>query len=212
MAARSKARKRALDVLYAAEVRGAPVLDLLAEQITLDSPPVPPYAASLVRGVVSHQERIDSLLSSHAEGWTLSRMPAVDRNILRIGVFELLWADDVPDGVVLSEATEMATDLSTDASPAFVNGLLARLADLKPTLDLSPSPAADATPAPDTSPASPPAAEATTPEPDRDAAAAPGPAPDLAATPEPELDREVAPDADAASPDPAPAPSISEPH
>ena len=134
MAARSKARKRALDVLYAAEVREVSTLDLLAEQMTIDSPPVPEYAASLVRGVVSHRDRIDSLLASYAEGWTLDRMPAVDRNILRIGVFELLWAPDVPDGVVLSEATELATDLSTDASPAFVNGLLARLAQLKPTL------------------------------------------------------------------------------
>jgi len=137
MAARSKARKRALDVLYAAEVRETSTLDLLAEQMTLDSPPVPGYAASLVRGVVSHRDRIDSLLTSYAEGWTLDRMPAVDRNILRIGVFELLWAPDVPDGVVLSEATELATDLSTDASPAFVNGLLARLARLKPTLELA---------------------------------------------------------------------------
>ena len=136
MAARSKARKRALDVLYAAEVRDAPVLELLAEQITLDSPPVPSYGAFLVRGVVSHRERIDSLLASYAEGWTLDRMPPVDRNILRIGVYELLWAPDVPDGVVLSEAVELATDLSTDASPAFVNGLLARLAQLKPTLTL----------------------------------------------------------------------------
>jgi N utilization substance protein B len=134
--ARSKARKRALDVLYAAEVRGASVLELLAEQQTLDSPPVPEYAAALVRGVVTHRDRIDTLLAEHAQGWTLERMPPVDRNILRIGVYELLWADDVPDGVVLSEATELATDLSTDASPAFVNGLLAKLADLKPTLAL----------------------------------------------------------------------------
>jgi transcription antitermination protein NusB len=145
MAARSKARKRALDVLYAAEVRDVSALELLTEQLALDSPPVPSYAAALVRGVVSHRDRIDSLLAAHAEGWTLDRMPPVDRNILRIGVFELLWAPDVPDGVVLSEATELATDLSTEASPAFVNGLLARLAQLKPTL--TEDPAADLPPA-----------------------------------------------------------------
>jgi N utilization substance protein B len=131
VAARSKARKRALDVLYEAEFREVPVLDLLAERITLGDPPVSEYAADLVRGVTVNRERIDELISAHAEGWTLDRMPAVDRNILRIGVYELLWADDVPDGVVISEAVELASDLSTDASGKFVNGLLARLADLK---------------------------------------------------------------------------------
>jgi transcription antitermination protein NusB len=132
--ARSKARKRALDILFEAELRGLPVLELLAERTTMGSPPVPVYAADLVRGVTAHSARIDELLSEYAEGWTLDRMPAVDRNLLRIGVYELLWADDVPDGVAISEAVLLARDLSTDASPAFVNGLLARIADLKPTL------------------------------------------------------------------------------
>jgi N utilization substance protein B len=131
--ARSKARKRALDILFEAELRGLPVLELLAERITLDSPPVPGYAAELVRGVAVHQARIDELISQYAEGWTLDRMPAVDRNILRIGVYELLWAQDVPDAVAISEAVLLAQDLSTDASPAFVNGLLARIAELKPS-------------------------------------------------------------------------------
>jgi len=132
--ARSKARKRALDILFEAEQRGSPVLDLLAERITLGSPPVPGYAADLVRGVTVHTARIDELISQYAEGWTLDRMPAVDRNVLRIGVYELLWADDVPDAVAISEAVLLAQDLSTEASPAFVNGLLARTAKLKPSL------------------------------------------------------------------------------
>ncbi len=136
MAARSRARKRALDVLYEAELRGLPVLDLLAERITIGDPPVPEYAAALVHGVTVHRERIDELIAEHAEGWTLDRMPPVDRNVLRIGVYELFWADDVPDGVAISEAVQLATDLSTDASPSFVNGLLARLADLKPTITI----------------------------------------------------------------------------
>ena len=110
------------------------MLDLLAERITLGSPPVPGYAADLVRGVAVHTARIDELISQYAEGWTLDRMPAVDRNVLRIGVYELLWADDVPDAVAISEAVLLAQDLSTDASPAFVNGLLARIAELKPSL------------------------------------------------------------------------------
>ena len=132
--ARSKARKRALDILFEAEQRDSPVLDLLAERITLGSPPVPGYAADLVRGVAAHAARIDELISRYAEGWTLDRMPAVDRNILRIGLYELLWADDVPDAVAMSEAVLLAQDLSTEASPAFVNGLLARIAELKPSL------------------------------------------------------------------------------
>ena len=132
--ARSKARKRALDILFEAEQRGTPVLDLLAERITLGSPPVPGYAADLVRGVTVHTARIDELISQYAEGWTMDRMPAVDRNVMRIGVYELLWADDVPDGVAISEAVLLAQDLSTEASPAFVNGLLARIAELKPSL------------------------------------------------------------------------------
>ena len=136
MAARSKARKRALDILFEAEVRGEPVLELLELRIIEASPPVSEYAAELVRGVQAHRGRIDELLAGHAEGWTLDRMPAVDRNVLRIGLYELLWADDVPDAVAINEAVLLARDLSTDASPAFVNGLLGRLLELKPTLSV----------------------------------------------------------------------------
>ena len=136
MPARSKARKRALDVLFEAELRDRPVLDVLAERAADEIPPLPGYAADLVRGVVAHQERIDELLAEHAQGWALERMPAVDRNLLRIGTYELLWADDVPDAVAISEAVQLARVLSTEGSPAFVNGLLARLLELKPTLTL----------------------------------------------------------------------------
>ena len=135
MPARSKARKRALDILFEAEQRGLPVLELLSERQSLGETPVPEYAAELVRGVASHQPEIDNLISENAVDWTLERMPAVDRNVLRLGVYELLWADDVPDGVAISEAVLLAQDLSTDASPAFVNGLLARIKDLKPASD-----------------------------------------------------------------------------
>jgi transcription antitermination protein NusB len=134
VAARSKARKRALDILFEAEIRGEPVLDLLAIRTQEASPPVPAYAAELVRGVHEHGQQIDQLLAEYALGWTLDRMPAVDRNILRIGVQELLWNDDVPDAVAISEAVTLAGELSTDDSSAFVNGLLARLLELKPTL------------------------------------------------------------------------------
>src|SRR5215475_2192711 len=136
MPARSKARKRALDILFEAEARGEPLLGLLAERTEAADPPVSDYAAELVRGVHEHAGQIDELLAAHAQGWTLARMPAVDRNILRLGTYELLWRDQVPDAVAISEAVSLAGDLSTDDSPAFVNGLLGRLLQLKPTLAL----------------------------------------------------------------------------
>lgn len=137
MPARSKARKRALDILFEAELRGEPVLDMLAEREAAADPPVPAYGAELVRGVHSRASQIDELLAAHAQGWTLDRMPAVDRNILRIGVYELMWRDDVPDAVAISEAVVLAGDLSTDDSPGFVNGLLGALLRLKPALRLA---------------------------------------------------------------------------
>lgn len=138
MAARSKARKRALDILFESELRGLPTLELLSERQSLGDVPVQPYAAELVRGVASHSERIDELISWNLVDWTMERLPAVDRNILRIGVYELLWADGVPDGVAISEAVALAQDLSTDNSPSFVNGVLARIKAEKPTLSLDP--------------------------------------------------------------------------
>lgn len=115
-------------------MRREPPLSMLETRIIAADPPVTAYAIELVQGVQAHRERIDELLAEHARGWTLERMPGVDRNILRIGAYELLWADDVPDGVAISEAVLLATDLSTDASSSFVNGLLASLLDRKPDL------------------------------------------------------------------------------
>lgn len=139
MAARHKARKRALDALFQAEIRGVEPLVVLDEMSRLRSAdgdePLNPYVAELVEGVVSHRERIDEILSTYSLGWTLDRMPGVDRAILRLGAFELLWGS-VPSGVALDEATGLARELSTDDSPAFVNGLLARIADQRSTLDL----------------------------------------------------------------------------
>ena len=136
MTARGKARKRALDVLFEAEQRGVSARDLLAGRSGEVGAPVNPYTVELVLGVVDHAERIDELLSTYSQGWTLDRMPAVDRNVLRIGVYELLWSDAVPDAVAISEAVGLARSLSTEESPAVVNGLLARILDLKPLLAL----------------------------------------------------------------------------
>ena len=125
MAARSKARKRALDILFASELRSEDPVVALDRAIEAGEGPNNDYTATLVRGVVEHQSRIDEVLTTYSRSWTLSRMPAVDRNVLRIGVYELLWGDsDVPETVAVSEALHLVQDLSTDDSPAFVNGLL----------------------------------------------------------------------------------------
>lgn len=124
MAARTKARKRAVDVLYEADVRGRERRALLAERVADGNPPVPEHSIRLVEGVDEHATRIDALIDAHASGWSLDRLPDVDRAILRMAVFELLWADDVPDAVVIDEAVELAKTLSTDDSPAYVNGVL----------------------------------------------------------------------------------------
>jgi N utilization substance protein B len=134
VAARSKARKRALDILFEAEMRDESPLTVLEARTIRAEPPVSGYAAELVRGVQAHRDEIDRLLAENSRGWTLDRMPAVDRNVLRIGGYELLWGTGVPPAVAISEAVLLAGDLSTEASPAFVNGLLARLLELKPKL------------------------------------------------------------------------------
>jgi N utilization substance protein B len=127
MSARSKARKRALDVLYAAEARGRAPGEFLAEQVAGGEGPTNDHTTSLVQGVDEHLARIDELVSTYATGWTLDRMPAVDRNVLRLAVFEVLWLDDVPDAVAVSEAVNLVRDLSTDESPSFVNGVLGNI-------------------------------------------------------------------------------------
>ena len=124
MSARSKARKRALDLIFAAEARGRTPGDFLAEQIEAGEEPTNDYTVTLVTGVADRLQRIDELLATYAEGWSLKRMPAVDRNVLRLAVFEVLWVDDVPDAVAVSEAMNLVRELSTDDSPAFVNGVL----------------------------------------------------------------------------------------
>ena len=134
MAARSKARKRALDLLFAADVRGQSAIAALDQAVADGEGPTNDYTDDLVRGVVRHQTRIDELLSTYSEGWTLDRMPAVDRNVLRLGVFELLFADDIPDTVAVTEAMALVRELSTDDSPQFVNGILGNIQRNKATL------------------------------------------------------------------------------
>ena len=132
--ARSKARKRALDLLFAADLRRESAGETLDRSIEEGAAPTNPYTETLVRGVVEHQARIDEVLSTYAQGWTLDRMPAVDRNVLRIGVYEMLYLDDVPDAVAVTEAMALVRDLSTDESPSFVNGVLGAILKSKPSL------------------------------------------------------------------------------
>jgi N utilization substance protein B len=134
MAARSKARKRALDVLFECEVRGLPLGSTLDERVVAAEPPVNEYTVELIRGVAEHQARIDELVARYAQGWSLDRMPAVDRNALRIAVFEILYVDGVPDAVAVTEALNLVRDLSTDESPGFVNGVLGNIVRDKPAL------------------------------------------------------------------------------
>ncbi|WP_068400881.1 transcription antitermination factor NusB [Kribbia dieselivorans] len=136
MGARTKARKRALDILFEAEQRGLNAAELVRERLAnpVTSDPLNPYTGEIVEGVVAHWLEIDDLLSTYSMGWTLERMPDVDRSLLRIGVWEIVWNDDVPDEVAMSEAVALATELSTDESPRFINGLLGRISDIKPTL------------------------------------------------------------------------------
>ncbi|NYG56071.1 transcription antitermination factor NusB [Nocardioides perillae] len=124
MAARTKARKRALDLLYSSDMRGEDAVAALDRAIADGEAPHNEYTAVLVRGVVEHRTRIDELLGDYAQGWTLERMPAVDRNVLRMGVWEVLWSEDVPDPVAITEAVGLVRELSTDESPSFVNGVL----------------------------------------------------------------------------------------
>ncbi|WP_170318822.1 transcription antitermination factor NusB [Allorhizocola rhizosphaerae] len=135
MSARRRARKRALDVLYEADLRDLPlpqVLDAYVGRLESPRPEHLPYAVSLVKGVDTHLKRIDETISTYAEGWTLDRMPVVDRNLARIAVYELFFVDEIDDPVAITEAVELAKELSTDDSPRFLNGLLGRIADYAP--------------------------------------------------------------------------------
>ena len=136
MSARTKARKRALDILYSADMRQITVPQALAaEAERAASEPAREaswlYAREIVDGVVDNQAEIDELIETYAQGWTLKRMPAIDRALIRIGIWEIVYNDEVPDGVAISEAVEAATVLSTDDSAGFVNGLLAKISQVK---------------------------------------------------------------------------------
>ena len=137
MGSRSKSRKRALDILFESEMRGLPLGATLEERRASEDPPVGEYTVRIVEGVRDHLARIDELIGAYATGWTLERMPAVDRNALRIGVYELLFGSEVPEAVAITEAMNLVRDLSTDESPSFVNGVLGAILRDKAVVGLS---------------------------------------------------------------------------
>jgi len=136
---RHQARKRAVDLLFEAEARGISAAEVADSRAALaesnpDVPPLNPYTVVVARGVTEHAAHVDELISAHLQGWTLERLPAVDRAILRVAVWELLHADDVPEPVAVDEAVELAKHLSTDESPAFVNGVLGQVMLVTPQI------------------------------------------------------------------------------
>lgn len=140
MTARSKARKQALDILFESDIRNSSPIELLSTRLLdvegPDTRPVREYAQELVNGVVDHRRKIDELISTYAQGWDMDRLPVVDRNVLRIAIYELLWREDIPDAVAIDEALTLAKLLSTDESTGYIHGVLGRISSIKSDLSL----------------------------------------------------------------------------
>ena len=138
MSARSKARKQALDILYEADIRGAKAIDLLTNReilaATEEVPAIRDYTKSLLQGISDNLRKIDELIITYARGWDMDRLATVDRNILRLGIFEIIWADEVDDSVAISEAIALAKDLSTEESSTFIHGVLGAIISAKPAI------------------------------------------------------------------------------
>jgi N utilization substance protein B len=135
MSARRKARKKALDLLFEADLRSVSAQALLTER-PADELSQRDYVQTLIDGVTTHREKIDELIHTYAEGWDLDRLPAVDRNLLRIALYEILWEENLDDQIAISEAIELAQELSTKESAGYINGVLARVTSLKSILSL----------------------------------------------------------------------------
>ncbi len=135
MSARRKARKRTLDILFEADMRGVSAVDLLQVR-PIDEISESAYARTLVLGVAEHAAKIDELIHTYAEGWDMDRMPIIDRNLLRIALFEILWSAELDDKIAVSEAVEIAQELSTKDSAAYINGVLGRVILLKSVISL----------------------------------------------------------------------------
>ena len=135
MSARRKARKRALDLLFESDLRGTNPLELLSSRPTPDLAEAE-YVAVLINGVSEYKEKIDEFINTYAEGWDMDRMPAVDSNLLRVALYEILWQEGLDDQIAANEAVELASELSTKDSAAYINGVLGRIIALKSVLPL----------------------------------------------------------------------------
>jgi N utilization substance protein B len=140
VSARSKARKQALDLLYEADIRGTNAVEILiARDIPAEGPdarPIREYTRELINGVSVHRRKIDELITTYAQGWDMDRLPAVDRNILRLGIYEILWSNAVPTSVAIDEALDLARELSSDDSSKYIHGVLGRIASIKDTISI----------------------------------------------------------------------------
>jgi transcription antitermination protein NusB len=140
VSARSKARKHTLDLLYESDIRSSDLLELLSLRDVVeegvDARPIREYTRLLVEGVHLHKRKIDELISTYAQSWDMDRLAAVDRNILRLGIFEILWEDDIDDAIVIDEALTLAQSLSTEESAGFIHGVLGRIVSIKASLAL----------------------------------------------------------------------------
>ncbi|MEY4152280.1 MAG: hypothetical protein RL470_339 [Actinomycetota bacterium] len=138
MSARSKARKQALDLLYEADIRGTSAADLLELRDTTedgpDARPIRDFTKELIAGVAENKRKIDELITTYAQGWDMDRLAAVDRNILRLGIYEIVWSDELADGIAIDEAITLARDLSTDDSATFIHGLLGKISSIKESI------------------------------------------------------------------------------
>lgn len=138
MSARSKARKQALDLLFEADIRSASALDLLTlrdiEEEGPDARPIREFTKLLIVGVTENKRKIDELIATYAQGWDMDRLPAVDRNILRLGIYEIVWSSDLDDGIAIDEALTLAKDLSTDESAGYIHGVLGRISSIKESI------------------------------------------------------------------------------
>jgi len=140
VSARSKARKQALDILFESDIRGSVALDILLSRDVIekgpDARPIREYTREIINGVSEHRRKIDELIATYAQGWDMDRLPAVDRSILRIGIYEIIWANTLPDAVAIDEALTLAKELSTDESAGYIHGVLGKIASIKESISL----------------------------------------------------------------------------
>jgi len=138
VSARSKARKQTLDLLYEADIRGTAAIDILASRSDdgsdADARPIREFTRELIAGISAQKRKIDELISTYAQGWDMDRLPTVDRNILRLGIYELIWTPDLPEGVVINEALELAKQLSTDESASYIHGVLGKISMIRESI------------------------------------------------------------------------------